>query len=153
MEVAVGNAKGVKGLKMSKNRLSFNQAAGKIREMKDNLSSGKFKSGVEEQIKKESQISIAPPNDRRAFLLNAINGMDEATADGERVFYIITQEIKSTFSRKQIGKFLKEILRCRIDGHSYEKMAKYFGKTVNAIKAIEELAQLELKTHLERKGF
>jgi hypothetical protein len=32
-------------------------------------------------------------------------------------------------------------------------MAKYFGKTVNAIKAIEELAQLELKTHLERKGF
>ena len=79
--------------------------------------------------------------------------MDEATADGERVFYIITQEIKSTFSRKQIGKFLKEILRCRIDGHSYEKMAKYFGKTVNAIKAIEELAQLELKTHLERKGF
>ena len=138
---------------MGNNRLSFNQASGKLREMKQNLASGKFKRDVEKQIEKESQISIAPPNDRRAFLLNAINGMDEATADGERVFYVITQEVKGSFSRKQIGKFLKEVLRCRIDGHSYEKMAKYFGKTVNAIKAIEELAQLELKTHLERKGF
>ena len=135
------------------NRLSFNQAAGKIREMKDNLASGKFKNEVEEQIKKEAQISIAPPNDRMAFLLNAINGMDEATADGERVFYIITQEIKSTFTRKQIGKFLKEILRAKIDGHSNLKIAKYFGKTEKAITALEELAKLELKTHLERKGF
>ena len=138
---------------MGNNRLSFNQASNKVRELKDNLTSGKFKRDVEKQIAEESKISVSSPQDRRLFLLNAINGMDEATADGERVFYIITQEIKSTFSRKQIGKFLKEILRCRIDGHSYEKMAKYFGKTVNAIKAIEELAQLELKTHLERKGF
>ena len=138
---------------MGNNRLSFNQASNKVRELKDNLASGKFKRDVEKQIDEESKISVSSPQDRRLFLLNAINGMDEATADGERVFYIITQEIKSTFSRKQIGKFLKEILRCRIDGHSYEKMAKYFGKTVNAIKAIEELAQLELKTHLERKGF
>ena len=145
------------------NRLSFNQAAGKIREMKDNLSSGKFKSGVEEQIKKESQISIAPPNDRRAFLLNAINGMDEATADGERVFLIITQEIKSTLTRKQIGKFLKEILRAYIvevdesrgvtKSMVTRKIAKYFGKTEKAIEALEELACLELKTHLRYKGF
>ena len=132
--------------------------------MKDNLSTGKFKTDVEKQIAEESKISVSSPQDRRLFLLNAINGMDEATADGERVFYIITQEIKSTFSRKQIGKFLKEILRAKIDGHSHEEnpnyrcncnkpLAKYFGKTEKAIQALEELAKLELQTHLEIKGF
>ena len=138
---------------MGNNRLTFNQAAGKVRELKDNLASGKFKRDVEKQIAEESKISVSSPQDRRLFLLNAINGMDEATADGERVFYIITQEIKSTFSRKQIGKFLKEILRAKIDGHSNLKIARYFGKTEKAIQALEELAKLELQTHLERKGF
>ena len=138
---------------MGNNRLSFNQASGKLREIKENLASGKFKRDVEKQIEKESQISIAPPNDRRAFLLNAINGMDEATADGERVFLIITQEISSSFTRKQIGKFLKEILRAKINGHTNKQLAKYFGKTEKAIEALEELAKLELQTHLRRKGF
>ena len=138
---------------MGNNRLSFNQASNKVRELKDNLASGKFKRDVEKQIAEESKISVSSPQDRRLFLLNAINGMDEATADGERVFYIITQEIKSTFSRKQIGKFLKEILRAKIDGHSNLKIAKYFGKTEKAIEALEELAKLELQTHLRRKGF
>ena len=138
---------------MGNNRLSFDQAAGKLREMKDNLASGKFKSSVEEQIRKESQISIAPPNDRRAFLLNAIKGMDEATADGKRVFLIITQEISSSFTRKQIGNFLKEILKAKIYGHTNKQLAKYFGKTEKAIQALEELAKLELQTHLRRKGF
>ena len=137
----------------SRNRLSFNQAAGKIREMKDNLSSGLFKTKVEKQIEKESQISIAPPNDRRAFLLNALKGMDEATADGERVFLIITQEISSNYTRKDIGRFLKQILLAKIDGHSNIKIARYFGKTEKAIEALEELAKLELCTHLKRKGF
>ena len=121
--------------------------------MKDNLASGKFKRDVEKQIKEESQISVASPNDRLAFLLNAIKGMDEATADGERVFLIITQEIKSSYTRKQIGNFLKQILLCRINGHSYKEIAKYFGKKELAIEALDELAQLELKTHLKYKGF
>ena len=138
---------------MGNNRLSFNQASGKLREMKENLASGKFKRDVEKQIAEESKISVSSPQDRRLFLLNAINGMDEATADGERVFYIITQEIKSTFSRKQIGKFLKEILRAKINGHTNKQLAKYFGKTEKAIEALEELACLELKTHLRYKGF
>jgi len=148
---------------MGNNRLSFNQASGKLREMKQNLASGKFKRDVEKQIAEESKISVSSPQDRRLFLLNAINGMDEATADGERVFYIITQEIKSTFSRKQIVKFLKEILRAYIvevdesrgvtKSMVTRKIAKYFGKTEKAIEALEELAKLELQTHLERKGF
>ena len=148
----VKNVEDVGGMKVG-NRLSFNQAAGKVRELKDNLASGKFKRDVEKQINDESKISVASPNDRRAYLLNAINGMDEATADGERVFYIIAQEVKGVFSRKQIGRFLKEILRAKIDGHSNKKIAKYFGKSEKAIEALEELGKLELKTHLEIKGF
>ena len=140
-------------LNMANNRLSFNQAANRVRELKGKLDSGQFKRDVEKQINEESKISVSSPEQRRAYLLNAINGMDEATADGERVFLIITQSISSSYSRKQIGQFLKEILRAKINGHSNKQIAQYFGKTEKSVEALEELAKLELQTHLRRKGF
>ena len=138
---------------MSKNRLTFNQAAGKIREMKEKLSNGSFKSDVLKRIKDESKISIAPPRDRMAYLLNAINGLDEVTGHGERVFLAITGEISSNFTRKQIAKILKKVLLARINGWTYYQISTLFKRTEDFVKALEELARLELNEGLKAKGF
>ena len=138
---------------MGKNRLSFNQASGKIREMKDELESGAFKADILKRIEDESKISIAPSQDRHAFLMNALKAYDEATPHGYRVFLGITREVSSTFSRKQVGKILKSILEARINGYNNYQISEFFKLKENLIIALEELAKLELQESLEKKGF
>lgn len=137
-----------------KNRLlSFHQASNKVREMKDHLESGKFKDDVLKRINEEAKISVSSPMERAAYLLNAINGMGEVTAVGERVFLRLTSDRPGKYSRREIGRFLREILRARIHGWSCLRIADKFGKSELEIQEIEELAKIELEQELKAKGF
>ncbi len=136
-----------------KQRLSISQAFNWLRGIKENIASGKFKSDISNRINKESQISIAPPNDRRAYLLNAIKALDEITPIGEKTFLKITGEISSNYTRKQIARFLQEILRARIHGMTCYHISLKFKKSVTHIEALEQLAKLELSENLKKKGF
>ena len=138
---------------MGNNRLSFNQASGKLREMKENLASGKFKSDVLKKINDESKISVSSPRDRMAYLINGVKALTEATPIGEKVFLKITGEISNKYTRREIGMFLREILIAKIYGKTNFEIACYFEKTEQHIKALEELAKLELKESLKKKGF
>lgn len=135
------------------NRLSFHQASNKIREMKDHLESGKFKDDILKRISDESKISVSSPKSRQAWLLNAINGMEKVTPWGEKVFLKLTGEISNKYSRKEIGRFLKEILRARTNGWTCAQIAGKFGKTETVVIELEELAKLELCEELKAKGF
>ena len=134
-------------------RLSFNQASNKLREMKDNLASGKFKDDILARIKDETSISVSSSNDRKSWLLNSIKGLDEATPHGERVFLTITSESSCVYTRKQIGNILKQILKARIHGYTCGQIAKFFKLPTQVIEAMEELGKLELMENLKAKGF
>lgn len=121
--------------------------------MKDNLESGRFKNDILRRIGDESKISVSSPADRAAYLMNAVNGIEEASAHGARCFLTITSEVSSTYSRKQIGHILKEILRARIKGYTCSQIATFFKVRKEAIEALEELAKLELEESLKAKGF
>lgn len=135
------------------NRLSFSQAAGYVRKMKDELESGRFKADILKRITDEAKISVSSPQSRQTWLLNAINGLDVATANGERVFLTITDGISNQYSRKQIAHILKEILRAKINGYTSVQIARFFKVQTNSIEALEELAKLELEASLKAKGF
>lgn len=133
-------------------KLSFNEAAGKLRELKENLANGKFKTGVLAQINKEAKISVSSPGSRAAYLLNAINALDSITSHGEKVFYKITGDISSFYSRKEIARILREILRGRIHGMTYERIGSLAKKPAEIIEALETLARLEVEEGLKAKG-
>ena len=69
---------------MGNNRLSFNQASGKLREMKENLASGKFKRDVEKQIAEEFNKEVAELVDG-VTKLSKIDSKSRAEAQAENV--------------------------------------------------------------------
>jgi hypothetical protein len=96
---------------------------------------------VKEDIKKQvagSPITVAPVNDRIKYLKYCISLLDEVDEDLLRIMPI---NIRTLYSKRELGDFFKWFLNQKIYFATDERLARETGVPINLIKDIDVYAQ------------
>jgi len=125
--------------------LSFDQAINWLKELKDNLT-GKVKKDISEQAK----ISMAPPKDRREFLMYAVSLLRDVSSENMRQFYRISGKSSHLYSSSELAELYRKLLTLRIGGYTMKAIAYFLKENIEVLEKVEKLAMAAAEEAIER---
>jgi hypothetical protein len=111
---------------------TIEEAANFLKEKKET-----FKEDIKKEAQKQ-QATIAPEGDKKRYLKYCISLLEMVDND---LMLKLPDNIRVSYSRKDMANFFKAFLSYKIDGYSDRVIAKTFGVPLNAVKNIDILAQ------------
>ena len=96
-----------------------------------------------EDTKKEARkapISLAPPQDRKAYLMYGISLLDNISESAKILWCKIANKAPALYSTREVAMMLKKLLVLRINGYSLQQIAHHLHTTIPVIEQSEELA-------------
>ena len=128
----------------NKQPLNIEQAGNYIKSKEKDM-----KAGIKKDIEK-AQISIAPEQDRVAYLMSALRLFTTVSPQVERAFLTMTGTISSSLSRRDIAALLKRILILRVAGFTICSIAQSIKEPMELTASLEELGKIAVREELER---
>lgn len=88
----------------------------------------------------KQKISVALPQDRKAYLIYGLSFLTDTSEAIKRVFCAITNQSIEIYATKEVAAFLRKILALRINGYTAQQIAYHVKKTPEVITQVEALA-------------
>lgn len=100
---------------------------------------------------KNKPVSLAPPEDRKKFLIYGMSLLVDVTESEKSTFCIITKKTPVLYTTKDVARILRQILALGINGCTIRQMAHHLKEEVSTMEKVDEFAKFAAMGAIKKK--